>query len=139
MHPMESCNVRGSLSPTSPSGADDASEATSCRVCDRGGGRQDRLKFGAGAAELRHKEGQGEERDPRDGDPASHCHHAMSLLETIRLWQEGVCAADGKDWGAALDAFTAVQNPPAKICFNIGCIQLVLGKLEEAERVRYSP
>ncbi|NXB53674.1 NCF2 factor, partial [Leucopsar rothschildi] len=57
----------------------------------------------------------------------------MSLVETIRLWQEGVCAADRKDWSAALDAFTAVQNPPAKICFNIGCIQLVLGKLAEAE------
>ncbi|XP_075616649.1 neutrophil cytosol factor 2 isoform X2 [Balearica regulorum gibbericeps] len=57
----------------------------------------------------------------------------MSLVETIRLWQEGVCAADGKEWRAALDAFTAVQNPPAKICFNIGCIQLVLGKLAEAE------
>ncbi|NXV03677.1 NCF2 factor, partial [Cettia cetti] len=57
----------------------------------------------------------------------------MSLVETIRLWQEGVCAAARKEWGAALDAFTAVQNPPAKICFNIGCIQLVLGKLEEAE------
>ncbi|NXP33343.1 NCF2 factor, partial [Leiothrix lutea] len=58
----------------------------------------------------------------------------MSLVETIRLWQEGVCAADRKEWGAALDAFTAVQNPPAKICFNIGCIQLVLGRLEEAEQ-----
>ncbi|NWY70197.1 NCF2 factor, partial [Erithacus rubecula] len=57
----------------------------------------------------------------------------MSLVETIRLWQEGVCAADRKDWGAALAAFMAVQNPPAKICFNIGCIQLVLGKLAEAE------
>ncbi|KFW10544.1 Neutrophil cytosol factor 2, partial [Eurypyga helias] len=57
----------------------------------------------------------------------------MSLVETIRLWQEGVCAADGKEWRAALDAFTAVQNPPAKICFNIGCIHLVLGKLPEAE------
>ncbi|NWH55820.1 NCF2 factor, partial [Geococcyx californianus] len=57
----------------------------------------------------------------------------MSLVETIRLWQEGVCAADRKEWGAALDAFTAVQNPPAKICFNIGCIHLVLGKLAEAE------
>ncbi|NWI95647.1 NCF2 factor, partial [Pitta sordida] len=57
----------------------------------------------------------------------------MSLLETIRLWQEGVCAADRKEWRAALDAFTAVQNPPAKICFNIGCIHLVLGKLVEAE------
>ncbi|XP_059677912.1 neutrophil cytosol factor 2 isoform X4 [Gavia stellata] len=57
----------------------------------------------------------------------------MSLVETIRLWQEGVCAADGKQWRAALDAFTAVQNPPAKICFNIGCIHLVLGQLAEAE------
>ncbi|NWW95073.1 NCF2 factor, partial [Rhynochetos jubatus] len=57
----------------------------------------------------------------------------MSLVETIRLWQEGVCAADRKEWRAALDAFTAVQNPPAKICFNIGCIHLVLGKLPEAE------
>ncbi|XP_023787412.1 neutrophil cytosol factor 2 isoform X6 [Cyanistes caeruleus] len=59
----------------------------------------------------------------------------MSLVETIRLWQEGVCAADRKEWSAALDAFMAVQNPPAKICFNIGCIQLVLGKLAEAEEV----
>ncbi|XP_037260747.1 neutrophil cytosol factor 2 isoform X1 [Falco rusticolus] len=57
----------------------------------------------------------------------------MSLVKTIQLWQEGVCAADGKDWQAALDAFMAVQNPPAKICFNIGCIHLVLGKLVEAE------
>nr|XP_047928738.1 neutrophil cytosol factor 2 [Anser cygnoides] len=57
----------------------------------------------------------------------------MSLVETIRLWQEGVCAADGKEWRAALDAFTAVQSPPAKICYNIGCIHLVLGKLAEAE------
>ncbi|NWI71194.1 NCF2 factor, partial [Todus mexicanus] len=57
----------------------------------------------------------------------------MSLVETIRLWQEGVCAADGKEWRAALDAFTAVQNPPAKICFNIGCIHLVLGELAEAQ------
>ncbi|NXG48070.1 NCF2 factor, partial [Psilopogon haemacephalus] len=57
----------------------------------------------------------------------------MSLVETIRLWQEGVCAADGKEWKAALEAFTAVQNPSAKICFNIGCVHLVLGSLPEAE------
>ncbi|NXK14816.1 NCF2 factor, partial [Herpetotheres cachinnans] len=57
----------------------------------------------------------------------------MSLVKTIQLWQEGVCAADRKEWKAALDAFMAVENPPAKICFNIGCIHLVLGKLAEAE------
>ncbi|KAI1236585.1 hypothetical protein IHE44_0014838 [Lamprotornis superbus] len=95
--------------------------------------RQKYRQKGAKEAELRHKEGQGEGRDLRHGDPTSHPHRAMSLVETIRLWQEGVCAADRKEWSAALDAFTAVQNPPAKICFNIGCIQLVLGKLAEAE------
>lgn len=69
------------------------------------------------------------------GYPVSCSHRTMSLVETIRLWQEGVCAADRKEWRAALDAFTAVQSPPAKICYNIGCIHLVLGKLAEAEEV----
>lgn len=136
MHPMETCNVRGSLSPTSPSGADDASEAISCQLCDRAGGKaqvQAEVRSQSGRATPQGRTGRG----ARHGDRTSQ--HAMSLVETIRLWQEGVCAADRKEWGAALDAFTAVQNPPAKICFNIGCVQLLLGKLEEAEQVRYSP
>ncbi|XP_067391280.1 neutrophil cytosol factor 2 [Emydura macquarii macquarii] len=58
----------------------------------------------------------------------------MSLAETIRLWNEGVCATDRKDWTAALDAFTSVQNPSSKLCFNIGCIHLILGNLAEAEQ-----
>uniref|UniRef100_A0A8C8RRW7 Neutrophil cytosolic factor 2 n=1 Tax=Pelusios castaneus TaxID=367368 RepID=A0A8C8RRW7_9SAUR len=57
----------------------------------------------------------------------------MSLADTIRLWNEGVCATDRKDWATALDAFTSVQNPSAKLCFNIGCIHLILGNLAEAE------
>uniref|UniRef100_A0A8C4KAX7 Neutrophil cytosolic factor 2 n=1 Tax=Dromaius novaehollandiae TaxID=8790 RepID=A0A8C4KAX7_DRONO len=57
----------------------------------------------------------------------------MSLVETIRLWNEGVCAADKREWRAALAAFTSVHNPPSKLCFNIGCIHLVLGNLAEAE------
>ncbi|XP_048338446.1 neutrophil cytosol factor 2 [Sphaerodactylus townsendi] len=56
----------------------------------------------------------------------------MSLAETIRLWNEGVSAADSKDWTAALGAFTSIQNPPSKICFNIGCIHLRMGNLVEA-------
>uniref|UniRef100_A0A452H2G9 Uncharacterized protein n=1 Tax=Gopherus agassizii TaxID=38772 RepID=A0A452H2G9_9SAUR len=58
----------------------------------------------------------------------------MSLAEIIRLWNEGVCATDRKDWTAALDAFTSVQNPPSKLCFNVGCIHLILGNLAEAEQ-----
>ncbi|XP_010211665.1 PREDICTED: neutrophil cytosol factor 2 [Tinamus guttatus] len=58
----------------------------------------------------------------------------MSLVETIRLWNEGVCAADQREWSAALAAFTSVHNPPSKLSFNIGCIQLILGNLAEAEK-----
>ncbi|XP_042318895.1 neutrophil cytosol factor 2 isoform X2 [Sceloporus undulatus] len=58
----------------------------------------------------------------------------MALVETIRLWNEGVSAADRKDWTAALAAFTSVQNPSSKICFNIGCIHLIMGNLEEAQQ-----
>ncbi|KAL8178118.1 UNVERIFIED_CONTAM: Neutrophil cytosol factor 2, partial [Gekko kuhli] len=58
----------------------------------------------------------------------------MSLAETIRLWNEGVSAADGKDWAAALEAFSSIQNPSSKICFNIGCIHLIMGNLAEAQQ-----
>ncbi|XP_008112920.2 neutrophil cytosol factor 2 [Anolis carolinensis] len=59
---------------------------------------------------------------------------AMALVETIRLWSEGVSAADHKDWPAALSAFTSVPNPSSKICFNIGCTHLVMGNLDEAQQ-----
>ena len=59
----------------------------------------------------------------------------MSLAEAISLWNEGVLAADKKDWKGALDAFTGVQDPHSRICFNVGCIYMILGKLPEAEKV----
>ncbi|KAJ7332334.1 hypothetical protein JRQ81_014514 [Phrynocephalus forsythii] len=58
----------------------------------------------------------------------------MALVETIRLWSEGVSATDRQDWEAALAAFSSVQNPSSKICFNIGCIHLILGNLDEAQQ-----
>ncbi|XP_054837979.1 neutrophil cytosol factor 2 [Eublepharis macularius] len=58
----------------------------------------------------------------------------MSLAETIRFWNEGVSAADCKNWTAALDTFTSIQNPSSKICFNIGCIHLMMGNLAEAQQ-----
>lgn len=59
----------------------------------------------------------------------------MSLAEVISLWNEGVLAADKKDWKGALDAFTGVQDPHSRICFNVGCIHTILGNLPEAEKV----
>ncbi|XP_006872617.1 PREDICTED: neutrophil cytosol factor 2 [Chrysochloris asiatica] len=58
----------------------------------------------------------------------------MSLAEAISLWNEGVLAADKKDWKGALDAFAAVQDPHSRICFNIGCMHTILENLPEAEK-----
>ncbi|XP_045308606.1 neutrophil cytosol factor 2 isoform X2 [Leopardus geoffroyi] len=58
----------------------------------------------------------------------------MSLAEAISLWNEGVLAADKKDWKGALDAFTAVQDPHSRICFNIGCMHTILDNMPEAEK-----
>ncbi|XP_069497497.1 neutrophil cytosol factor 2 isoform X2 [Ambystoma mexicanum] len=57
----------------------------------------------------------------------------MSLADTIRLWDEGVSAADKKDWTKALDAFSSVQDPQSKIFFNIGCIYQILQDRNLAE------
>lgn len=59
----------------------------------------------------------------------------MSLAEAIGLWNEGVLAADKKDWKGALDAFSAVQDPHSRICFNIGCVHTVLENWAAAEKV----
>ncbi|XP_008566164.1 PREDICTED: neutrophil cytosol factor 2 isoform X2 [Galeopterus variegatus] len=58
----------------------------------------------------------------------------MSLAEAIRLWNEGVLAADKKDWKGALDAFSAVQDPHSRICFNVGCMHTILENMPEAEK-----
>ncbi|PNI67376.1 NCF2 isoform 3 [Pan troglodytes] len=58
----------------------------------------------------------------------------MSLVEAISLWNEGVLAADKKDWKGALDAFSAVQDPHSRICFNIGCMYTILKNMTEAEK-----
>uniref|UniRef100_A0A096N4D5 Neutrophil cytosol factor 2 n=1 Tax=Papio anubis TaxID=9555 RepID=A0A096N4D5_PAPAN len=58
----------------------------------------------------------------------------MSLAEAISLWNEGVLAADKKDWKGALDAFSAVQDPHSRICFNIGCMHTILKNMTEAEK-----
>lgn len=59
----------------------------------------------------------------------------MSLAEAIRLWNEGVLAADKKDWKGALEAFSEVQDPHSRICFNIGCMYTILDNMQEAEQV----
>ncbi|KAM5202949.1 neutrophil cytosol factor 2 [Hipposideros larvatus] len=66
--------------------------------------------------------------------PAGAHSLTMSLAEAISLWNEGVLAVDKKDWKGALDAFTAIQDPHSRICFNIGCLHTILENMPEAER-----
>ncbi|XP_048214014.1 neutrophil cytosol factor 2 [Perognathus longimembris pacificus] len=58
----------------------------------------------------------------------------MSLVEAISLWNEGVLAADKKDWKGALQAFSTVQDPHSRICFNIGCMHTILENMPDAEK-----
>ncbi|XP_018430686.1 PREDICTED: neutrophil cytosol factor 2 [Nanorana parkeri] len=58
----------------------------------------------------------------------------MALVEIMRLWNEGVAAADKEDWSGALKCFTTITEPRAKISFNIGCCHLVMGNLQDAEK-----
>ncbi|KAM5148489.1 neutrophil cytosol factor 2 [Mantella aurantiaca] len=58
----------------------------------------------------------------------------MALVEIMRLWSEGVAAAEKGDWKGALRSLTTITEPRAKICFNIGCCHLVTGNLSEAEK-----
>ncbi|XP_067846564.1 neutrophil cytosol factor 2 isoform X2 [Heptranchias perlo] len=58
----------------------------------------------------------------------------MSLTDTIRLWDEGITAVDQQEWTMALDTFAAIIEPSSKISFNIGCLHLLLGELNKAEK-----
>ncbi|XP_065551822.1 NADPH oxidase activator 1 isoform X3 [Lathamus discolor] len=58
----------------------------------------------------------------------------MAYRELVRRWHQGVLAADGGDWETALDIFAGVPGPPARICFNMGCVHLLAGRPEAALR-----
>ncbi|XP_066548076.1 neutrophil cytosol factor 2 isoform X2 [Amia ocellicauda] len=58
----------------------------------------------------------------------------MSLVDTIRQWDEGVAAAAKKDWAAALRVFSEIGEKNSKIFFNIGCLHLSYEDLNAAEK-----
>lgn len=60
----------------------------------------------------------------------------MPLLgDLVRDWQRGAQAVERGDWGCALRLFSGIPDPPAKICFNVGCVHLLAGDPEAALRV----
>ncbi|CAO2598433.1 NADPH oxidase activator 1 [Lemmus lemmus] len=57
-----------------------------------------------------------------------------SLGDQVRGWHQGVLAVARKDWDRALCLFSDIQEPRAKMCFNMGCVRLMAGDLETALR-----
>ncbi|POI26163.1 hypothetical protein CIB84_010088 [Bambusicola thoracicus] len=58
----------------------------------------------------------------------------MAYRELLRRWHQAVLAADGGDWDAALESLCGIEEPPARICFNVGCVHLRAGRLRDALR-----
>ncbi|XP_068020265.1 NADPH oxidase activator 1 isoform X3 [Melanerpes formicivorus] len=58
----------------------------------------------------------------------------MAYRELVRRWHEGVLAADAERWDAALETFAGIPEPPSRICFDIGCVELLAGRPRQALR-----
>ncbi|XP_038533792.1 NADPH oxidase activator 1 isoform X2 [Canis lupus familiaris] len=57
-----------------------------------------------------------------------------SLGDLVHDWHRGVQAVARGDWGCALRLFSGDPDPPAKMCFNLGCVHLLAGDPEAALR-----
>ncbi|XP_051910810.1 neutrophil cytosol factor 2 isoform X1 [Hippocampus zosterae] len=58
----------------------------------------------------------------------------MSFLDTLRQWDDAITCVDRSDLTEALRIFLDIQEPNSKICFNIGCLQLLNQNLDAAEK-----
>ncbi|XP_060126544.1 NADPH oxidase activator 1 [Zootoca vivipara] len=56
----------------------------------------------------------------------------MAYCNLVRYWNKGVLALEKGSWESALHIFCSIENPPSKINFNIGCLHLARGDLEQA-------
>ena len=61
----------------------------------------------------------------------------MSLRQMIELWKDGVELGEKEQYEEAIRKFLDMPEPGARIYFNIANMYLRLGKLSEAEEVRY--
>ncbi len=59
----------------------------------------------------------------------------MSLKDTIEHWTGGIAHAEAGQYAEAIDRWTEMSEPGAKIYFNMASMFLKLGDLQNAERV----
>lgn len=58
-----------------------------------------------------------------------------SLGDLLLDWHRGAQAVAREDWDCALRLFSSDPEPPARMCFNVGCVHLLAGDPEAALRV----
>lgn len=61
----------------------------------------------------------------------------MSLKDTIVQWSEGVDLALSGKFREAISVWGAMQEPGARIYFNIASMHVLLGSIENAEKVSF--
>lgn len=59
----------------------------------------------------------------------------MSLKETIEAWNAGIAHAMAGQYSDAVDRWTEMSEPGAKIYYNIASMFIKLGNLDEAQSV----
>ncbi|XP_077627682.1 NADPH oxidase activator 1 isoform X1 [Crocuta crocuta] len=57
-----------------------------------------------------------------------------SLGDLLLDWHRGAQAVAREDWDCALRLFSSDPEPPARMCFNVGCVHLLAGDPEAALR-----
>ncbi|XP_060055440.1 NADPH oxidase activator 1 isoform X2 [Erinaceus europaeus] len=57
-----------------------------------------------------------------------------SLQQRVHDWHQGAEAVARGDWGCALRCFSRDPDPPARMCFNVGCVHLLAGDPQAALR-----
>ena len=62
-------------------------------------------------------------------------HRRGSVLIELESWNEAITACDDKNYEECLQKFLDVPDPSAKIMFNIGNVQIVLGEHAQAIQV----
>ncbi|KAF7660903.1 hypothetical protein LDENG_00272880 [Lucifuga dentata] len=58
----------------------------------------------------------------------------MTFVNTLRHWDEAVTCVEKQNLSEALQIFLAIQEPNSKIYFDIGCLHLLNGDLDDAEK-----
>ena len=60
-----------------------------------------------------------------------------TTIETLTLWDKGIKSWEANDHRSAIDSFSRIEQPTAKILFNIGSAYLITKDYNDSLRVSF--